>query len=57
MQRLKNCRTGIVIGDKEIETKKVTLENREKGQIGQMEIEEVLKKLQKEIRKKLYSKN
>jgi threonyl-tRNA synthetase len=42
----------IVIGDKEIETKKVTLENREKGQIGQMTIEETLEKLQKEIKEK-----
>jgi threonyl-tRNA synthetase len=43
----------IVIGGKEIETKKVALEHREKGQLGQMSIEETIEKLQKEIKEKV----
>jgi threonyl-tRNA synthetase len=39
----------IVIGAKEIESKKVALEHREKGQLGQLSIEETIEKLQKEI--------
>ena len=42
----------IVIGDKEIEAKKVTLESRDKGQLGQMSQEELVKKLTEEIKNK-----
>jgi threonyl-tRNA synthetase len=42
----------IVIGAKEVESRKVTLESRDKGQLGQMETDEVLAKLQKEIKEK-----
>ncbi len=42
----------IVIGDKEVEADKVTLESRDSGQLGQMTSEEVLEKLQKEIKEK-----
>jgi threonyl-tRNA synthetase len=42
----------IVIGDKEIEAKKVTLESRDKGNLGQMSTEEMLAKLLKEIKEK-----
>ncbi len=42
----------IVIGDKEIEANKVTLESRDAGQLGQMTLEEVLAKLQTEIKVK-----
>lgn len=42
----------IVIGDKEIEADKVTLESRDNGQLGQMEKEELLKKLLEEIKNK-----
>ncbi|MEN9524528.1 MAG: threonine--tRNA ligase, partial [Candidatus Parcubacteria bacterium] len=40
----------IILGDKDIEAGKVTLESRDKGQIGQLEIEEVLKKFEEEIK-------
>lgn len=39
----------IILGDKDIEAGKVTLESRDKGQIGQMSIEEVVKKMVEEI--------
>ena len=42
----------IVIGDKEIEAKKVTLESRDHGQLGQISKEELLKKLLEEIKNK-----
>ncbi|HEY4508938.1 MAG TPA: threonine--tRNA ligase [Candidatus Paceibacterota bacterium] len=42
----------IVIGDKEIEADKVTLESRDSGPIGQMSKEELLEKLLKEIKEK-----
>jgi len=42
----------IVVGDKEIEAKKVNLESRDAGQIGQMSKEELLKKLLEEIKSK-----
>jgi threonyl-tRNA synthetase len=42
----------IVIGDKEIEANKVTLESRDAGQLGQMTTEELLAKLQTEIKEK-----
>jgi threonyl-tRNA synthetase len=38
----------VIIGDKDIEAGKVTLESREKGQIGQMSVEEVVKMLSEE---------
>ncbi|MFH1201078.1 MAG: threonine--tRNA ligase [bacterium] len=42
----------IVIGDKEIEAKKVTLESRDQGPLGQISKEELLKKLLEEIKNK-----
>jgi ATP-dependent Clp protease ATP-binding subunit ClpB len=39
----------IILGDKDIEAGKVTLESRDKGQIGQMGIEEVVRKMVEEI--------
>ena len=42
----------IVIGDKEIEADKVTLESRDKGQLGQISKEELLSKLLEEIENK-----
>jgi threonyl-tRNA synthetase len=42
----------IVIGDKEMESGKVTLESRDNGQLGQMEISEALNKLLEEIKNK-----
>jgi threonyl-tRNA synthetase len=42
----------IVIGDKEIEADKITLESRDKGQLGQVSKEELLKKLLEEIKNK-----
>ncbi|MDE2399635.1 MAG: threonine--tRNA ligase [Patescibacteria group bacterium] len=42
----------IVIGDKEIEAGKITLESRDNGQLGQMPKEDLLKKLLEEIKNK-----
>lgn len=42
----------IIIGDKDIEAGKVTLESRDNGNIGQLTIEEVLEKLNTEIKDK-----
>lgn len=42
----------IVLGDKEIESGKLTLESRDAGQLGQMTAEEMLSKLQTEIKNK-----
>ncbi len=42
----------IVVGDKEVEAKKVTLESRNKGQLDQMSTEELLKKFEEEIKGK-----
>jgi threonyl-tRNA synthetase len=42
----------IVIGDKDIEAGKVTLESRDHGNLGQMSIEEVLEKFAKEVEDK-----
>lgn len=42
----------IVVGDKEIEVKKVNLESRDAGQLGQISKEELLKKLLEEIKNK-----
>ncbi|MFA6158448.1 MAG: threonine--tRNA ligase [Candidatus Paceibacterota bacterium] len=43
----------IIIGDKDIEAGKVTLESRDKGQIGQMSIEEATKTLLEEASRKI----
>lgn len=40
----------IIIGDKDMEAGVVTLESRDSGKIGQMKIEEVIERIQKEIR-------
>lgn len=42
----------IIIGDKDLEAGKVTLESRDAGQVGQLSTEEVLEKLLKEIKEK-----
>ncbi|MBI3306099.1 threonine--tRNA ligase [Candidatus Nomurabacteria bacterium] len=42
----------VVIGNKEIEAKKITLESRDNGNLGQMSKEELLKKLSEEIKNK-----
>ncbi len=42
----------IIIGDKDIEANRVTLESRDHGQIGQLTIEEVVAKLTEEIKEK-----
>ena len=39
----------IIIGDKDMEVKKVTLESRDKGQIGQLTVDEIVKKFEVEI--------
>ncbi len=39
----------IILGDKDIEAGKVTLESRDKGQVGQLSIDEVMKRLCEEI--------
>ncbi len=38
----------IIIGDKDLEAEKVTLESRDKGQVGQLAIEEVVQRFEKE---------
>ena len=43
----------IVIGNKEMEAKKITLESRDTGQLGQISKEELLTKLKKEIEEKI----
>ena len=42
----------IVIGDKEIEANKVTLESRDAGQLGQISKEELITKFLEEIKNK-----
>jgi len=42
----------IIIGDKDLEAKKVTLESRDKGNLGQMKSSEILEKLLSEIKGK-----
>lgn len=42
----------VVIGDKDVEAKMVTLESRDHGSLGQMTVEEVIEKLEKEIKEK-----
>ena len=46
----------IVIGDKEIEANKITLESRDAGQLGQISKEELISKLLEEIKNKSYEK-
>ncbi len=43
----------IVIGDKEIESNKITLESRDNGQLGQISKEELIEKLTKETKEKI----
>lgn len=54
VREAKNNRTPywIVLGDKEIEAGKITLESRDAGQLGQMTKEELLSKLLEEIKNK-----
>jgi threonyl-tRNA synthetase len=42
----------IIVGDKEIEAKKVTLESRDNGQVGQISEEDLILRLKKEIEEK-----
>ena len=54
-KKVRNAKTSrapyfIILGAKDIEVGKVTLESRDKGQIGQLPFEEVLKRLVEEIR-------
>jgi threonyl-tRNA synthetase len=42
----------IIIGDKDIEAGKVTLESRDAGQIGQLSVDEVLERITQEIQKR-----
>ena len=42
----------IIIGDKDMEVKKVTLESRDHGQIGQLSVEEVVRKFEEEIKER-----
>jgi threonyl-tRNA synthetase len=56
-KKIRNAKTSripyfIIIGDKDIAVNKVTLESRDKGQVGQMDAEEVLKKLVGEIKER-----
>ncbi len=43
----------IIIGDKDIEAGKITVESRDNGQLGQMTIEEFLEKVKEERQKKM----
>ncbi len=54
-KKVRNAKTSripyfIIIGDKDLEAGKVTLESRDKGQIGQLNNEEVMKKIAEEIK-------
>jgi threonyl-tRNA synthetase len=56
-KKIRNAKTGkvpyfLVIGDKEMENNTATLESRDAGQIGAFSAEEILKKLQEEIKEK-----
>lgn len=56
-KKIRNAKTAhipyfIIIGDKDMAAGKVTLESRDKGQIGQLSAEEVLKKIEEEIRRR-----
>ncbi|MEA2715619.1 MAG: threonyl-tRNA synthetase, partial [Candidatus Parcubacteria bacterium] len=57
-KKVRNAKTAripyfIVIGDKDIKADKVTLESRDKGQVGQLPADEVVKKLEGEIRERI----
>jgi threonyl-tRNA synthetase len=54
IRNAKNARTPyfIIIGDKDLEVSKVTLESRDHGQVGQLKAGEVLKKLEEEIKER-----
>ncbi len=54
-KKVRNAKTAripyfIILGGKDIEANKVTLESRDKGQIGQLPLEEALEKLSEEVR-------
>jgi threonyl-tRNA synthetase len=56
-KKIRNAKTAhipyfIILGEKDIQANKVTLESRDKGQVGQLSIEEVLKKLEEEIKER-----
>lgn len=56
-KKIRNAKTSripyfIIIGDKDMAVNKVTLESRDNGQVGQMDAEEVVKKMTEEIRKR-----
>ncbi len=56
-KKIRNVKTekvpyALVIGDKEVESKNVTVESRDKGQMGEMGIEELVEKLKFEIKEK-----
>jgi threonyl-tRNA synthetase len=38
----------IIVGDKDIEAKKISVESRNKGQLGQLDLKEFIKKIVKE---------
>ncbi|MFA6404958.1 MAG: threonine--tRNA ligase [Candidatus Paceibacterota bacterium] len=53
-KKVRNAKTAkipyfIIIGDKDVEANKVTLESRDNGQVGQLPTAEILEKLQREI--------
>ena len=50
--KLKKVPYMIVIGDKEVKDKKITLESRDSGSLGQMSVENMIEKLKKEIAEK-----
>ncbi len=56
-KKIRNAKTNripyfIIIGDKDIAANKVTLESRDHGQIGQLDLDEVLKKFAEEIKER-----
>ncbi|MFA6554758.1 MAG: threonine--tRNA ligase [Candidatus Paceibacterota bacterium] len=56
-KKIRNAKTSkipyfIIIGDKDMTANKVTLESRDHGQIGQLDAEEVLKKIVEEIKER-----
>lgn len=56
-KKIRNAKTAhipyfIILGEKDIQANKVTLESRDEGQIGQLSIEEVLKRLEAEIKER-----
>ena len=56
-KKIRNAKTAripyfIIIGEKDIQANKVTLESRDKGQIGQVEESEVIEKLKNEVKER-----